>query len=120
MQSDTYISFYLPRTRLHIFSSTIREIGNPKFIRFLVNEEEMQLVVQPYHRKDFRSHRVPTRKSSDRWEMEISSNPLCMLLANKLDWDLNRSYRVPGRILPKQQIAIFDLKSAEIIDRFSS
>ncbi len=51
--------------------------------------------------------------------MEISSNPLCMLLANKLDWDLNRSYRVPGRILPKQQIAIFDLKSAEIIDRLS-
>ena len=42
-----------------------------------------------------------------------------MLLANKLDWDLNRSYRVPGRILPKQQIAIFDLKSAEIIGRLS-
>jgi hypothetical protein len=35
MPNDTYLSFYLNTSRLHIFSKTIIEIGNPKFIRFL-------------------------------------------------------------------------------------
>lgn len=41
-------------------------------------------------------------------------------LKNRDAWNLNRSYRVPGCIVPKQRIVVFDLNRAEVIDRDDS
>lgn len=41
----------------------------------------------------------------------------CRILAARYKWNLNRSYRVPGWIIPKQQIVVFDLNRAEVIER---
>ena len=51
MPNDTYLSFYLSTSRLHIFSKTIIEIGNPKFIRFLVKEDGQSMIMEAYHKK---------------------------------------------------------------------
>ena len=53
MPNDTYLSFYLNTSRLHIFSKTIIEIGNSKFIRFLVKEDGQSMIMEAYHKKDF-------------------------------------------------------------------
>ncbi len=111
MPNDTYISFYLTKPRIHIHSKTIIDIGNPKFIRFLVKEDGSSMIMEAYHKKDFQSHRVPKR-TNKKWEMEISSLPLVSLLKNKLNWNDGQSYRVPGRTIPSQHLAVFDLLAA--------
>ena len=36
-------------------------------------------------------------------------------MRRKHHWDLNRSYRVPGKIYPEKQVAVFDLVAARKI-----
>ena len=117
MQSDTYLSFYLSTSIIHIFRSTLREIGNPKFIRFLVKEDGQSIIMEAYHKKDFRSHRVPKPTDNKEWKMEVRSLPLCTLLQNKLNWTDGRSYRIPGKVYPQQRLAVFDLSAAEQIQQ---
>ena len=116
MSNDTYISFYLSTFRIHIFRKAIEEMGNPQFIRFRVHEDGTSMILETYHRKDFQSHRVPKRQV-DNWKMEIRSMPLCMLLCNRLGWDENKSYRIPGKSYPQQKIVVFDLSAAEEIQK---
>lgn len=119
MPNDTYLSFYLSTSRLHIFSKTIIEIGNPKFICFLVKEDGQSMIMEAYHKKDFQSHRVPKR-AEGKWEMEVRSLPLCGLLKNRLNWEDGKSYRIPGKTYPKQRLAVFDLSAAEQIQQVGS
>ena len=120
MQSETYISFYLSTSRIHIFRSTLRDIDNPKFIRFLVKEDGQSMIMEAYHKKDFRSHRVPKPNDNKEWKMEVRSLPLCTLLQNKLNWTDGRSYRIPGKVYPQQRLAVFDLSAAEQIQQAGS
>ena len=114
MSSDTYLSFYLQKPRIHVHSKTIIDIGSPKYIRFLVKEDGSSMIMEAYHKKDFHSHRVPKR-TNKKWEMEVFSLALCSLLKNKLNWEAGKSYRVPGKTYLNQRLAVFDLSSAEQI-----
>ncbi len=114
MSNDTFMSFYLTPYRIHVFSKTIQDIGNPKFIRFLVSEDGQSIIIEAYHTKDLRSHRV--KEGTDGCGgMEINSMPLCKLLINKLNWEEGQSYRIPGKSYPAQKLAVFDLTAAEPI-----
>ncbi len=110
---ETYISFYLSSYRIHVFRKAITEIGNPKYIRFLVKDEGPSMIMEAYDKKDFRSHRVTPKKESG--GMEISSYPLCSLLKNRLGWEDGKSYRIPGKVFPGLNFAVFDLTAAEQI-----
>jgi len=112
--SKTSISFYLTTSRMHIFRAAIREIGDPKFIRFLIKEDGSAMIMEAYHKKDFQSHRVP-KQNEARWEMELRSMPLCELLAVRLNWDKQKSYRIPGTVFPTQKKVVFNLDQAEMI-----
>ena len=113
MLNETYMSFYLSSFRIHVFRKAIAEIGEPKYIRFLVKDEGPSMIMEAYNKKDFQSHRVTPKKESG--GMEISSLPLCSLLKNRLGWEEGKSYRVPGRTYPSQHLAVFDLTAAEQI-----
>ena len=117
MPTDTYVSFYLTTSRIHIFRSTIKDIGNPKFIRFLVKEDGPSMIIEAYHKKDFQSHRVPKENTDGYREMEVRSLPLCSLLKNRLCWEDGKSYRIPGKTYPQQRLAVFDLSAAEMIQQ---
>lgn len=45
-------------------------------------------------------------------EMDFRSVGFCRLLSYKLGWKPMQSYRIPGKILPKQSIVLFDLTGA--------
>ena len=51
---------------------------------------------------------------------KYADEKLCRILAARYHWDLNHSYRVPGWIVPKQKIVVFDLNRAEIANREDS
>ena len=109
------ISFYLKANRIHIFINALRGIGSPKRICFMMDESGNTLILSPYDKRDFKSHRVPEKVYSGSESLEISSYKLCRLLASSHDWDISRSYRIPGKIVPSLNVVIFQLDKAEII-----
>ncbi len=115
MMNETYISFYLRSNRIHVFTSALREIGEPSRICFLIGENGHSLLMIPYRKRDFRSHHVPRDVYNGCDSMEISSMKLCRIIAYIHKWDVGQSYRVPGRIYQDEQVVIFDLDRADII-----
>ena len=115
MMNETYISFYLRSNRIHVFTNALREIGEPSRICFLIGENGHSLLMIPYRKRDFRSHRVPRDVYTGCDSMEINSMKLCRIIAFIHKWDMRLSYRVPGKIIPDEQMVIFDLDRAAII-----
>lgn len=112
---NTFISFYLKENKVHVFSETLHGLGNPERICFLLDQEGKRLLMLPYVKKDFVSHRVPDAVYRGTDSMEVNSKKLCRILAAQHSWDVSRSYRVPGVILADRQVAAFDLTRAEQI-----
>lgn len=114
---ETYISFYLKANRIHVFADSLRGLGSPSRICFMIERSGETLLIAPYKKRDFKSHGVPPDVYNGTGGMEVSSIKMCRIIASLHQWDLNRSYRVPGRIHEEQKVAIFSLREAEIIDR---
>lgn len=116
MDKNTFISVRLTSGSIRIFKEAIRLMDNPKFIRFSVNEEGTLLAVEPYHRKTFTSFTVPKNLYSYSGAMVVYSKSLCTLLYNRLHWNKDKLYRIPGKILKEQKTAVFDLTNAVCYD----
>jgi len=119
MENNTYISFYLNDSTIRIFKKTVRAIGTPPFLQFLIHPDGRSMVMQPCETRSFTTIRVPKNVYSDNGKTQAYSKGLCRLLANKLNWDINCSYRIPGRLIPHQQIVVFDLSQATVISQSS-
>lgn len=115
--NETNISFYLKANRIHVFVEALRDIGSPKYIRFMISEDGTKLAMEPYGKKDFYSHRVSQSVYTGNGGMEVCSLKLCRLIADLHSWDIDRSYRVPGSLLREENVVIFDLRRAEEIER---
>ena len=65
----------------------------------------MQLVIQPYHKKEFTSFRVPKMLYKNlpgkHVSFRIRSRAFCQLLAAKMEWNVDKSYRIPGMFYPE-------------------
>lgn len=75
--SKTHLSFYLKANRIHIFVDALRLIGSPANICFMIGENGKTLILKPYPKKDFHSHRVSAEVYKGKRSMEISSLRLC-------------------------------------------
>lgn len=113
--NETYISFYLRVNRIHLFIDSLRKIGSPSRICFMLGEDGMSLLVAPYTKRDFKSHFVPPEVYAGSDSLEINSYKFCRILARIHGWDPKHSYRVPGRVYPEQSMVIFDLQGAQRI-----
>ena len=113
--NGVYISFYLKANRIHIFVETLRSMGSPGRIRFLISGDGRILLIHPYDKRGFTSHRIPREVYDCKRSLEISSYKLCRILAELHGWDLGRSYRVPGRITADARSVCFFLDKAEAI-----
>ena len=114
---NTYISFYLNSNRIHVFTVALRGIGSPNRICFMLDQDGNRLLLLPHAKKDFVSHRVPEVVYRGADSLDISSKKLCRLLAARHNWDVSRSYRVPGVIVEEKGLAAFDLSKAEMITK---
>jgi len=115
--NDTFISFYLKANRIHIFVEALRGIGSPAFVRFMISEDGKALLMAPYDKKDFSSHRVPAAVYQGKKSLELCSIRLCRIVSKMYGWDSNFSYRVPGTIMPRQSVVVFNLDEAAKISR---
>lgn len=115
-----YISFYLRASRIHVFAETLRCIGSPKRVCFLLSSDGQTLLMRTHRNRDFRSHKVPQNVYTGERSLEISSYKLCRILAELHDWNLKCSYRVPGIVRNDQDSVLFYLAKAEAIARKSA
>ena len=112
---NTSISFYLKVYRIHVFVDSLRRLGSPARICFMISNDGRNLMIRPYSKKDFRSHSVPGKVYKGERGLEISSYMLCNLIADMYHWDTDCSYRVPGTVFPQKGYVIFDLTKATAI-----
>lgn len=95
-----------------MFSDAVRAIGEPPFVRFLISADGTSMVMAPFDKKEFQSVRVPKDVYQKTGTMDFRSVGLCRFLAYRFGWDRTCSYRLPGRVLPKQGLVRFDLTCA--------
>lgn len=112
--NECHISFYLGAGRIHIFPQTLRLIGCPKRICFLISPDGQSLLMRGQETRDLRSHRVPPDVYGGSRSFEVSSRKLCGLLAELQGWDLERSYRAPGAVMREHRSVRFSLARAEL------
>ena len=89
-------------------------------MQFRIHYDGTSMILEPHESRTFTTIRVPKNIYTEKGNMEVHSKGLCRLLANKLKWDINCSYRIPGKLIPQQQIVIFDLSKASVIPQSSS
>ena len=110
--ADIYISFYLRNNRIHIFVDALRGISSPKYVCFMLADDGNTLILAPYKKKDFHSHRVPQDVYHGIRSFELASMRLCQILTAEFGWDSSKSYRIPGRLVQDKKVVVFDLRSA--------
>ena len=109
---ETYISFYLNAGRIHVFVNSLRAIGSPNRICFMIDNSGNKLLMTAYNKRDFRSHGVPSSVYKGQSSLEISSLRLCNLIAQMKGWTTISSYRIPGKVNKTNNTVIFDLNTA--------
>ena len=114
--SDTYtgISFSLKRRRVMIHRSTLRALGMPKNIRFLLNMKKKRIAVQVCEAIDRDSFKAPDHfKSYECYE--ISSLNFLSVVYKMAGWDSDRNYRIKGRLFAENRLVEFELSEAVVI-----
>lgn len=111
MAKQTYISLYGKCGKIHIFKSTIRAIGQPRFIRFRLSKDG-RVLLEPYDKITLTSFRVPKDLDDMGSTMEVSTTALIRIIYREWGFDTTKSYRIEGILYEEKQIAIFDISSA--------
>lgn len=112
--SFTGVSLCKKSRRIRIFHSTIKELDNPKYIRFLFNPKKKALVVQSCREKEPECFRVP-KYYPENWEFTIYSVSMLNIIWKVCDWDENKTYRSVGIHYPEHELVEFDLEQAEVL-----
>ena len=107
------LSFSLKRRRVLIHRSTLRALGLPQNIRFLLNKKKVRVAVQCCEAIDRDIFSVPDLKPSETFE--ISSINFLKIIYGLAKWDEERSYRVSGTLYKANRLIEFDLMDAETI-----
>ena len=82
----------------------------------MTDDEEKTLLILPHDKRDFLSHSVPPKVYIGTSGMEVNSKRLCRIIAEQHGWDMSKSYRVPGIIIPDKKVAVYRLGDAETIN----
>ena len=115
MAEATFISLYGKCGKIHIFKSTLRALGYPRFVRFRLNPDG-RILLEPHDRISLTSFRVPKHIDGVEGEqMEVSTTALIRAVFHEFDFDLEKSYRIEGKLYNAQRVAIFEIASANII-----
>ena len=109
------MSFSLARGRLLIYHATIKELGDPDYIRFLYNDGKRRVAVQCCEKIDRDGFRVPKVEPGERFQFELSGSPFLTVIYKKCSWDDKQAYNVFGVHYPEHRLVEFRLDDARKI-----
>jgi hypothetical protein len=107
--------------KIRIFHTTILELGEPKYIRFLFNPEKKLLAVQSCEKKLAESFSVP-KYHSENWEFKISSLSMLQMIWKTCEWEEDKTYRILGKPFSEYNLVEFNLGKASklVFDDFEN
>ena len=92
--------------RFRIHKSTLNKMGNPQYVQFLVNPEEMFIAV------------LGSDQTSRHYSIEFYSNTLLCALVNMIGTlDFQYSYRMSGEVDVANRVAYFSMKTLKKNER---
>ena len=100
----TGVSLCQKKGIIRIFRSTIKELGDPRYIRFLFNPEKRTLAVQSVSRKEAECFRVPKYNPKD-WDFKICSIQMLRIIWRVCEWNENDTYRIAGTCIFRKNCA---------------
>lgn len=114
------MSFDLKKFRIRIHKSTIRAIGDPRYIHLLVSPDKKSVGVRACLDKspDKDAHRVNRHLMESENSYEIYSSAfvkkLCKVVGSP---DENASYRIKGKIIASEKMAVYSLATVTRIEQ---
>lgn len=109
------LSFSFKRGRTLIYHATIRELGDPEYIRFLLNKKEKTVAIQCCEAIDKDRFKVPAFPKDRKFQYEIYSISFISMVYKLAGWQIGKNYRMHGYSVPKYRLIIFELAGAEQI-----
>lgn len=106
--------------RFRIHKSTLNKMGNPQYVQFLVNPEEMFIAVLGSDRPltGGTSNRVKLVQTSRHYSIEFYSNTLLCALVNMIGTlNFQYSYRMSGEVDVANRVAYFSMKTLKKNER---
>ncbi len=111
----TGISFSMKRRRVLIYRSTLRSLGTPRNIRFLLNMKKQRVAVQACEAIDRDSFKVPEFADGSKDQYEINSVNFMNVLYRLAEWDREKTYKIEGMVYPDNRLVEFRLQNAVLI-----
>ncbi len=111
----------LKRNRFRIFGETLKHLGNPTYIQFLINPEELFIAILGSDRplSGGTANKIPLHDSRGAAEFYSAT-----LMSGIFDiygvLDFRFSYRLTGEIDTVNRVAYFSLRSIQKIERRSA
>ena len=110
----------LKRSRFRIHKETLHSLGNPKYIQFLINPEEMYIAILGSDRPlaGGTANKINVVKMKEGPSIEFYSHALLYGVVNMIgSIDFRYSYRLSGEIDTSNRVAYFSLHTMRRIER---
>lgn len=108
----------LKRNRFRIFGETLRHLGNPNYIQFLINPEELFIAILGSDRPLSGGTANKISLYSNKGSAEFYSSALMSGIFDIYGiLDFRYSYRLTGEIDTTNRVAYFSLRSISKIER---
>lgn len=110
------ITFCYRRGRAIIYKSVITVLGNPDYIRMLINPAERVLIVQVCDQQERNAIEVPRNLRKDGVSFGINSVALLESMTRLMGWSKQLTYRVKGELQAESGLVVFLLDQAVVVN----
>lgn len=108
------ISFSLKHGRMFIHRTTLKAIGEPGYIRLLVNRKQKRIAVQSCEEIDNDAYKVPAYEN---WlQFEVYSLKFLQMIYKMAGWDKEKTYRIYGYPVTDYRLVLFCLEDGREIN----
>lgn len=107
------ITFSLRRDSTYIHRTTLKEIGEPGYVRLLLNRKQKRIAVQSCEEIDNDAYQVPAYENWN--QFEIYSLKFLRMIYKMAGWDVRKSYRIYGYPVTDYRLVLFCLEDGREI-----
>lgn len=115
----TIMSIDLKKYRIQIYKSTLRLLGDPKYIQLLVNPNGRRVAIRSVEKSTSgdQSHKIVKMLMCTENSCDIYSRPFINKLREVVgSLDTNCSYRMTGEVVTPHKMAVFSMQTIKRIE----
>ena len=110
------ISLDMKKHRIRVHKAALHQIGDPKYIQFLVDPKDRIVGIIPASQKSMGAVKITRSRMKSDESIEVYSQPFLVRLYALAGLNPSDAYRVRGKVIPGQNLLAFYLRSTQRID----